>query len=72
VRRPVVLTLLAAPFSSFSPLPLAKPGVPLTLKADEAAYYLMALSLAEDHDLRAEVRDFDRAFREFPYRPYAT
>ncbi len=70
MRRPVVLTLLAVSvFLVVLPLPLAKPGVPLTLKADEAAYYLMALSLAEDHDLRAEVRDFDRVFREFPYRP---
>ena len=70
MRRPVVLTLLAVSiFLVLLPLPLVKPGVPLTLKADEAAYYLMALSLAEDHDLRAEPRDFERVFREFPYRP---
>ncbi len=70
MRRPVVLALLAVSiFLVVLPLPLVKPGLPLTLKADEAAYYLMALSLAEDHDLRAEVRDFDRVFREFPYRP---
>lgn len=70
MRRPVVLALLAVSiFLVVMPLPLSKPGVPMTLKADEAAYYLMALSLAHDHDLRAEVRDFDRVFREFPYRP---
>ena len=51
------------------PLTLAKPGVPVTLKADEGAYYLMALSLARDADLRLELRDVERVFREFPYRP---
>jgi hypothetical protein len=51
------------------PLTLAKPGVPVTLKADEGAYYLMALSLARDADLRLELADVERVFREFPYRP---
>jgi hypothetical protein len=51
------------------PLTLAKPGLPTSLKADEAAYYLMALSLAHDHDLRLDLRDVDRAFAEFPFRP---
>ncbi len=51
------------------PLTLAKPGVPPTLKADEGAYYLMALSLARDGDLRLELADVERVFREFPYRP---
>lgn len=51
------------------PLTLAKPGLPTSLKADEAAYYLMALSLAHDRDLRLEVADVDRAFLEFPFRP---
>lgn len=51
------------------PLTLAKPGLPTSLKADEAAYYLMALSLSHDRDLRLEVADVDRAFVEFPFRP---
>ncbi len=46
-----------------------KPGLPVNLKADEAAYYMMAQSLAEDFDLRLDVEDVDRAFREFPFRP---
>ena len=51
------------------PLALGKPGLPTHLKADEAAYYLMALSLAHDGDLKLEVKDVDRLFQEFPYQP---
>lgn len=51
------------------PLALGKPGLPTHLKADESAYYLMALSLAQDGDLQVEVRDIDRLFQEFPYQP---
>ncbi len=51
------------------PLALGKPGLPTHLKADEAAYYLMSLSLAHDADLRLEVKDVDRLFQEFPYQP---
>jgi hypothetical protein len=51
------------------PLTLAKPGLPVNLKADEPAYYLMALSLARDRDLRLDVADVDRAFEEFPLVP---
>lgn len=51
------------------PLALGKPGLPTHLKADEAAYYLMSLSLARDGDLQAEVRDIDRLFQEYPYQP---
>lgn len=50
------------------PLTLPKPGVPQGLKADEAAYYMMATSLAHDGDLRLEVEDTERLFREFPFR----
>lgn len=50
------------------PLTLGKPGLPPTLKADEAAYYLMALSLAHDRDLRLDQQDADRLFDEFHYR----
>lgn len=51
------------------PLTLAKPGLPPHLKADEAGYYLAALSLAHDKDLRVEPKDVDRAFEEFPFNP---
>jgi hypothetical protein len=51
------------------PLALPQPGVPTHLKADEGAYYGMALSLAHDGDLRLEVRDVDRYFDELPYGP---
>ncbi len=60
----VCLTLFLALF----PLTVGKPGMPAGLKGDEPAYYLMALSLAHDFDLKAEPRDMDRAFNEFPFR----
>ncbi|HEX2465115.1 MAG TPA: hypothetical protein VHR17_10870 [Thermoanaerobaculia bacterium] len=56
-------------FLALLPLTLAKPGLPVNLKADEPAYYLMARSLASDHDLRLEVKDVDRVFEEFPLVP---
>jgi hypothetical protein len=59
--------LCLATFLVLSPLVLQKPGWPVSLKADEPAYYLMALSLAHDGDLRCEVRDLRRLFDEFPY-----
>jgi hypothetical protein len=46
-----------------------KPGTPPTLKADEPAYYLGALSLAYDFDFRADPRDLGRAFEDYPYAP---
>jgi hypothetical protein len=61
----VALTLCLAAF----PLALGKPGLPPTLKADESAYYLMALSLVRDGDLRLTTADVDRAFDEFPFGP---
>lgn len=51
------------------PLTLPKPGQPPNLKADEPAYYLMALSLAYDRDLTLDIGDVGRAFDEFPYGP---
>ena len=51
------------------PLTIGKPGLPPNLKADEAAYYLMALSLVHDHDLRLDLRDTERVFHEYPYGP---
>ncbi|HXT22192.1 MAG TPA: hypothetical protein VN923_15675, partial [Thermoanaerobaculia bacterium] len=51
------------------PLALGRPGAPTHLKADEAAYFGMALSLAYDGDLAFTARDVDRFFTEFPYQP---
>jgi hypothetical protein len=51
------------------PLGILKPGMPLTLKADEPAYYMMAMSLARDGDLQTEVKDIQRLFDEFPRLP---
>ena len=68
--RPVQRALLALSlFLLALPLTLQKPGVPSGLKADEAAYYMMAQSLAFDGDLELTVTDIDRAFDEFPFRP---
>jgi hypothetical protein len=64
----LVLASVTAFFLLF-PLTLGKPGLPPHLKADEAAYYLAALSLAHDRDLRVEAKDVDRAFQEFPFGP---
>jgi len=70
VSRSTRLAFLAlAAFLLLLPLTLAKPGLPVNLKADEPAYYLMALSLARDGDLRLEVEDVDRLFAEFPLVP---
>lgn len=70
LNRTVVLGLTALTlFLVLFPLTLDKPGLPPHLKADEAAYYLAAQSLASDHDLKVEVKDVDRAFQEFPFGP---
>ena len=52
-------------------LPLAthKPGLPPTLKADEPAYFLAALSLVHDFDLRVDEADQRRLFEAYPYLP---
>jgi hypothetical protein len=39
------------------------------IQSDEATYYLMAYSLAADHDLAYREADLQRAFREFPNGP---
>lgn len=65
---PLVLASVTAFFLVF-PLTVGKPGMPAHLKADEAAYYLMALSLARDGDLQVQVEDVDRVFEEFPFQP---
>jgi hypothetical protein len=70
VNRTVLLALASlTAFLVLFPLTLDKPGLPAHLKADEAAYYLAAQSLAHDHDLRVEPRDVERAFAEFPFGP---
>ncbi|HEX4954479.1 MAG TPA: hypothetical protein VF017_13895 [Thermoanaerobaculia bacterium] len=69
MKRGAVWTFLALSFFLvLFPLTLGKPGLPAGLKSDEPAYYLMALSLAYDRDLRAEAKDADRLFQEFPFR----
>ncbi len=50
-----------------APLVVPKPGMPMVFKSDEPAYYLMALSLARDGDLRCEPRDLRRLFDAYPY-----
>jgi hypothetical protein len=39
------------------------------IQSDEATYYLMGYSLAEDGDLEYRVEDLERGFREFPSGP---
>jgi hypothetical protein len=69
MNQPTRLTLLCLTvFLVLFPIVLRKPGLPGNLKADEPAYYLMALSLARDGDLRCEQQDYRRLFDEFPYR----
>jgi len=60
--------LCVALFLVTFPLVLAKPGMPMTLKSDEPAYYLMALSLVHDHDLVCDLGDIQRLATEFPYQ----
>ena len=62
----LVLGALALFFVVF-PLTLQKPGLPMNLKSDEPAYYLMALSLAHDFDLRCELQDIQRLRTEYPF-----
>jgi hypothetical protein len=49
------------------PLAISKPGLPTSLKSDEPAYYLAALSLIRDGDLRFSPGEAERLFAEFPY-----
>lgn len=51
------------------PLAIPVQGLPVTLKGDEPAYYLAALSLARDGDLLCETRDLHRLFDGFPHLP---
>ncbi len=70
LRRDVSLALTCLSVALvILPLTHRKPGMPATFKADEPAYYLAALSLVKDGDLRCEPRDLARAYREYPYAP---
>ena len=70
IDRPVAHALLCLSLVLLVlPLTHRKPGTPPTLKADEPAYYLAALSLVKDGDLRCEPKDLARAYREYPYTP---
>ena len=65
-RRQSSLVLICLTlFFLLLPLTLTKPGLPVSLKADEAAYYLAALSLWHDGDLVCEDHDARRLFREY-------
>jgi hypothetical protein len=67
MRNPVILSLLCLSlFLLILPLGVGKPGLPISLKADEPAYYLAAMSLAKDGDLRCDTTDLGRLFDEFP------
>ncbi len=70
LRRDVSLALACLSLALLVlPLTHRKPGMPATFKADEPAYYLAALSLVKDGDLRCEPRDLARLFQEYPYAP---
>ena len=69
LRKPLILTWVCLTlFFVLFPLTLAKPGLPMLLKADEPANYLMAVSLWRDGDLRCESKDLERLFHEFTHR----
>ena len=69
LRKPLTLAWVSLSlFFVLFPLTLAKPGLPMLLKADEPANYLMAVSLWRDGDLRCESQDIERLFHEFTHR----
>ena len=68
-RVPRLGLLCLTAFLVATPLTFESPGLPAGLKADEPAYFLMALSLAEDGDLRADTGDLSRLFDHFPFSP---
>lgn len=68
--RAIHLTFLSLALFFFAfAISVFKPGLPSTLKADEPAYFLMALSLIEDGDLRAEAPDYERLNDTYPHLP---
>ncbi|MEM7588043.1 MAG: hypothetical protein AAF560_31940 [Acidobacteriota bacterium] len=64
-RQPPLGLICLTLFLLLLPLTLSKPGLPVWLKADEAAFYLAALSLWHDGDMMCEDRDAERLFREY-------
>ncbi len=69
MSRPVRYVFLALALALvLFPATVAKPGQPMTLRSDEPAYYLMALSLARDCDLRCDLQDIQRLAVEYPYQ----
>lgn len=66
-RTPVLALAALSAFLLVLPLVAHKPGMPATLKADEPAYFLAALSLAEDFDLLVTEEDRRRLFAAYPY-----
>ncbi len=70
MSRPVRLVFLSlACFFLLFPLAVPRPGMPPTLKADEPAYYLMAMSLVKDGDLVCDRGDLRRLFDAYPHLP---
>ncbi len=68
--RPTRLVLVCLGlFLVLLPLGVAKPGMPPTLKADEPAYLLMALSLTRDGDLECGEEDIRRLIDGYSYLP---
>jgi hypothetical protein len=68
--RSARLTLLSLSLALvLFPLGIVRPGWPPTLKADEPAYYGMALSLAHDFDVRCDFSDVRRLTDSYPYLP---
>ncbi|MFN7941645.1 MAG: hypothetical protein U0X73_08585 [Thermoanaerobaculia bacterium] len=67
-RSSRLVFLCLALFLILWPLAVHKPGLPQNLKSDEAAYYLMALSLVHDRDLKCGLEDIHRLTYEFPYQ----
>ena len=69
LRKPLTLAWVCLTlFFVLFPLTLAKPGLPMLLKADEPANYLMAISLWRDGDLLCDSQDIERLFHEFTHR----
>lgn len=64
-RRSSLALISLTLFFVLLPLTLSKPGLPVFLKADEAAYYLASLSVWHDRDLVCENQDVRRLFREY-------
>ena len=67
-RSTSIVLLCLTLFLVLMPLGVNRPGMPSTMKADEPAYYLMALSIARDGDLLCETKDLARLWEEFPYQ----